>query len=533
MSSKNGYFQLVIKDDGLYIKLFEAELGGQAINFDEIHKYLSDVKIYDYDKIAISRALGNLNGTVEVKLSSTTILPQDERLKIQISEDRLYAKGRFYPPSNNGKLMTKDDIIHSMASAGIKYGVDEHAINQFLKDRKYCTDYILAKATPAVQGHDAEITYHFNTDPSLKPKTNEDGSVDFHHLDTISHCRKGDLLATLIPADNGKPGIDVCGNVIRPNKVVNKVLRHGNNIFLSEDGLKMYSDVDGHVTLTDGRVFVSDTYNIPADVGSSTGDIDYDGNVVVKGNVITGFTVKARGDIEVYGVVEGAYLEAGGQIILRRGMQGMNKGVLKANGNIVSKFIENAEVIAGGYITTDSIMHSKVSAKGDITVGGRRGFVSGGTIRSGTMISVKTAGSDMGTSTVLEVGIDPQVTEEFRELEKELTIMMEEKEKLGQALTVLRKKVTSGAAISSEIKEYLKQITKKNIILETQLKKARSRYEELSRQMENNTNGVIKVQDTVYPGTKLIISNVTYFVKDPIQHSRFIRDKADIKVVPY
>jgi len=127
MSSKNGYFQLVIKDDGLYIKLFEAELGGQAINFDEIHKYLSDVKIYDYDKIAISRALGNLNGTVEVKLSSSTILPQDERLKIQISEDRLYAKGRFYPPSNNGKLMTKDDIIHSMASAGIKYGVDEHA----------------------------------------------------------------------------------------------------------------------------------------------------------------------------------------------------------------------------------------------------------------------------------------------------------------------------------------------------------------------------------------------------------------------
>ena len=139
---------------------------------------------------------------------------------------------------------------------------------------------------------------------------------------------------------------------------------------MSEDGLRLYSEVSGHVSLTDGRVFVSDTYEVAADVDSSTGDIDYEGNVVVRGNVITGFTVKAKGDIEVYGVVEGAYIEAEGQIILRRGMQGMNKGILKANGNIITKFIENAEVIAGGYINTDSIMHSKVSAKGDIVVGG-------------------------------------------------------------------------------------------------------------------------------------------------------------------
>ena len=67
----------------------------------------------------------------------------------------------------------------------------------------------------------------------------------------------------------------------------------------------------------------------------------------------------------------------------------MNKGILKAQGNIITKFIENAEVIAGGYINTNSILHSKVSAKGDIIVSGRRGFVTGGMIRSGTLISVK------------------------------------------------------------------------------------------------------------------------------------------------
>ena len=82
----------------------------------------------------------------------------------------------------------------------------------------------------------------------------------------------------------------------------------------------MYSDVSGNVTLVEDRVFVSDTYVIEGDVGPSTGDIDYDGAVEVKGNVITGYTVKAAGDITVEGAVEGATLISEGKIVLKRGM---------------------------------------------------------------------------------------------------------------------------------------------------------------------------------------------------------------------
>ncbi len=532
MGANNGYFQLIIRNDGTYLKLFEEEPGGRPIAYDEISNYLIDKKIYEYDKISMGRALATLKGVAEVKITPTVIHPQDEYLKVEILEDRVAVKGRFYPPTNGGNLMTKEDIISTLVRAGVKYGVDEEKVFQFLKDRRYCTDYILAKALAPIQGHDAVITYHFNVDLTLKPKTNEDGSVDFHQLDMISHCKKGDLLATLNPIDYGKPGIDVCGNVIRPNKVNNRVMRHGNNITVSEDGLRLYSMVDGHVTLTDNRVFVSDTYEIPADVDTSTGDITYEGNVVVKGNVITGFSIRARGDIEVYGVVEGAYIEAGGQIILRRGMQGMNKGILKANGNIITKFIENAEVISGGYISTESILHSRVSAKGDIIVGGRRGFVTGGEIRSGTMISVKTAGSHMGTNTLLEVGIDPRILEEFRELEKKIVILQADKEKIAQTVALIRKRLQAGGAIPFDKMETLKQMTQSNITLDTQLQEARRRYDELRIDMDGNAAGMIKVQDTVYPGTKIIISNIIYFVREEIQHSKFIRDRADIKISP-
>ena len=178
MSGRNAYFQLLIKENGTYIKLYDSEPGGASLVYDEISNYLTDKKIYEYDKIALGRAIANLKMVAEVKLTSAVVLPQDEDMKVTISEDRMSVVCRFYPPSTRGNLLTKEDIVSEMVRAGVKYGVDEDRIMQFLTHRKYCSDYVLARATPPVQGHDAVITYHFNTYLTMKPKTNEDGSVD-------------------------------------------------------------------------------------------------------------------------------------------------------------------------------------------------------------------------------------------------------------------------------------------------------------------------------------------------------------------
>ena len=138
------------------------------------------------------------------------------------------------------------------------------------------------------------------------------------------------------------------------------VLIHGKNIELTEDGLQLISLVDGHATLEGDRVFVSDNYDVPADVDNSTGDIEYNGSVTIKGNVRTGFSVHANGNVEIFGVVEGASIYADGDIILHRGIQGMGKGKLVCKGNLISKFIESADVSAEGYIETDTILHSNV-----------------------------------------------------------------------------------------------------------------------------------------------------------------------------
>lgn len=531
MKQKNGYFYLNIKDDGVYIHLVPEVDGGISVTTDEITAYLSKVRIYDYDIKALQTEVVSLVEETEVKLCDNIILPVMELMTISVSSDKKTAFAKWYPPSNKGRLLDDEDIKSCITREGIKYGIQNTAITDFLRERCYNTDIVIANGLDAVDGKNAEIKYYFQIDRSSKPKHNEDGSVDFHQLDMISHVNKDQLIAELIPADAGIPGIDVYGNIIRPQKVVNKVLKHGKNIYVTEDGLKMYSEVAGHVELAGDKVFVSDTFEVLADVDTSTGDITYEGNVYVKGNVRTGFTVRAKGDIIVDGVVEGAELHSDGHIILKRGIQGMNRGILKAKGNVLSKFIESSTVISGGYVDTETILHSKVFAKTDVIVSGRKGLVTGGVIKAGSLIHLKTAGSTMGTSTVLEVGVDPTLVDTYRDCEVKIVSLQNEKEKIVQVLTLFKKKVKNGEKLTVERLHQLQKLSLQNTEIDKVLGPLMEQYEQLQEQMEENINGQVIVDNMAYSGVRISIGSVIYIVKTAEHHCKFIKDKGDIKVV--
>ncbi|WP_312371323.1 DUF342 domain-containing protein [Lachnoclostridium sp.] len=532
MANDNAIFQLITNNDGTYLQLIPAKGLGKTFLFNELDEYLTKRRI-DYDKVVVNDALLRLTETKIVKLNNAVRMPEGEGIKVTISDDRMEAVARFYPPSPNGSVMNFTEIINDLVKAGVKYGVVEENVKSFLNERIYLEDIVLARGTEPVQGKNAVITYYFNTDLTRKPKENEDGTVDFHQLDTISRVSKGALLANLVPAIQGRPGISVVGAAIQPDRVEHKILRTGTKTKLSEDGGSLYSLADGHALLSGEKVNVSDSFEIKGDVDASTGDIEYDGNVSIKGSVRTGYKVIANGDIIVDGVVEGALLQAGGQIILKRGIQGMNKGALIAASNIVSKFIENAEVRAGGYITSEALLHSRVSARGDVIVGGKKGFITGGEIRSGTMIHAKTAGSTMGTNTLLEVGVDPTIIEEYRRIEKELPNMNKELEQLTQNLLLYLKKFKGGENLPLDKKLLIKSMSVNKDALEKKKAESIARMEELQSFMDDNESGCIKISDTIYPGCKVAISNVVYYVRNETVHCSLVRDRADIKVGPY
>lgn len=528
----NGFFRLMIKADGTYLIVYPPTDGGQPCQPSEVLQYLDTYQI-PYDKIAIYNLMKTFNEKKELKITSSNVSRLDETMVIEFTENFLSVTGRFYPEVEGGKKLEKSDIIWLLNNRGVKFGIKEDVIEDFLEHRMYCTTYTLAEALAPVEGSDAEITYNFNTDLSKKPKMNEDGSVDFHQLDNLSKVTADQILATLKPAVYGKPGMDVLGRQIPPKKVNVLFLKQSKNTRLSDDGLQLYCNINGHAVLTDKQVFVSDTYEIPGNVDVATGDIDYTGNVKITGNVNSGYKVHAEGDVIVDGIVEGAEIIAGGQIVLKRGIQGMNKGVLRAGGNIVAKFIESAEVVAGGFIQTESIMHSKVTSGAEIIVKGKKGFITGGVIKASKFIEAKTMGSVMGTQTIIEVGENMVLIEEERTLLNEKRVIKENLEKAEKVIFYLSKKIKDREQLPPERIVQFQQLSVSISEYKKRLAEIEDRLTDIEAMLNSASKGYINVDDVIYPGCKVTVANVTTYIKAETKHCCLIRDGADVRVTAY
>lgn len=525
----NGYFQLIGGKGDTRIRLVPPTDGGAELDVNDVIDYLTFHKIM-YDLPALNNAVAALSEETEIVLNKDKLIPINEELTITLDADRMCAMGRFCCASDEGQEITKEEILSDLKYNGIKYGIDEMAIDFYLASRMYLQDIALANGQPPVHGKDASIEYFFNTDNRVRPTLNEDGSVDFFNLNIINRVDEGQLLARLTRETQGVPGIDVLGGNIQPRKVAKKILKFGRNIRINEDKTEIYSECNGHVNLVDGRVFVGNVMEVE-NVDPSTGNIEYDGNVQVNGNICSNFSVKAKGNVEIKGVVEGAEVEAGGNITIARGMNGMGKGVLKAGGNVVAKFIENSTVEAAGYVETGSIMHSNVVAGTEIHVNGRKAFISGGHVNATNYIETRILGSDMGTDTIVEIGLSALT----KKRHKEVTDEIDEIDKvLARAIPIMeacRDRVKDGQEMSSEQLDNVRNIYNLSKIKQKERLELIFELDELKQKLEDDKNAKIVIKDTVYPGTKIVISDVSKYIKESVSHCKFIKDKGDVKMM--
>lgn len=532
MKYTNGFFQLDIRDNGVYVHIYPEKEGGKKIEIQELAEYLEKCGIHEYNLSALNSAISQATEETDVFVTGQVISEVDEVAKVRVTSDKMMAVIRFYPPSKHGSYMTEREILNELTRMKVTFGISAKVIQAYIRGRQFCRDIPIAKGKSVVPGKDAQIIYRFETSPTSKPKLLEDGSVDFHELNLFTRVKQGDLLAELIPEVPGEKGKDVFGNDILPSQAKKKALKFGRNIRLSEDKTKIYSEVDGDVKLEDDTVFVSNTYTVPADVDNSTGDIHYDGNVFVTGNVRSGFTIETSGDIEVNGVVEGATLIAGGNIVLKRGVQGMSKGYLEAGNDIVTKFIESCNVKAGHTINTGSSLHSDLIAAESVIVSGRKGFLIGGTISAGKRIEASVFGNKMNTATVLKVGVEPEVMDRFKDLTTSIKEKQEEILKNQQVLETVKKKLKEGQKVLPHQIELTKQAGECVKQLSDKLEKESAEYMLLKKEIEEHTDGRVVVNHTVFPGVCIYISNRVYPVKDIRSRCQFRMDGADVVTTP-
>ncbi|MBY9081911.1 DUF342 domain-containing protein [Paenibacillus sp. HN-1] len=459
----------------------------------------------------------------------------NDYFNISFSEDKDTAYLEFFK-REEGFSCTVDEMGAFLEKNNVRYGIQWEIIDRFVNHPE---EYMSGKVTialgrPPHHGNDGRVDLHFNMeDDGLRPLEKADGRVDYKDLIRLNNVRKGQLIASLILPEAGEPGVSVTGDPIsaKPGKAAR--FKVGKNVVVDQEETSMYSALDGLVSLTDnGKVNVFPLYEVKGDVDYTTGNIDFVGTVVIRGNVLSGFTVKSAGDIRVVGGVEGAELSAGGSIEITGGIIGYNKGMVSAGMDVKVSFVQDGNVNAGqDIIVSQSIMHSNVRAGRNVLCNGPKGFIVGGTVQAGEKVVARTIGNTMSTATAIEVGVLPELRNEMNELRTQLRVLIENDDKTTKALHLLDQLAASGTLGPDKVAMRIKLNATKQSQQKEQAR-IRERILEIEQVLENTDRAKVEVVRTIYGGSKIVIGRYTKFVKDTAERVTFRFAGGDISMSP-
>lgn len=419
-----------------------------------------------------------------------------------------------------------------LASAGVRYGIQQELLAQIAENPQafFYTDNVVAiglQPNPGVNGY-VKVLFE-DQSQSKRPAEREDGSVDYREMKQLANVKTGQLIATRVPPLPGTAGIAVTGDPVAPKEGKEASFKVGKNVVVNPDKTAMYAAMDGLVTWTDkDKLNVFPVYEINGDVDYHTGNIDFVGTVVIRGNVLTGFRIRASGDIRVTGGVEGADLESDGSIEISGGIIGSGKGHVKAGVDVKCSFVQESNVTAGqDVIVSQSIMHSNIRAVRSIRCEGAKGLIVGGLLQAGDLVVARTIGNSMSTVTSIEVGLKPELRQELADLRQQVRQLSESLDKTEKALVLLDQLAAAGQLSADRLTMRIKLNSTRRLVTE-ELKVAKANILEIERTLEDTDQAKVNVLHTVFGGTKIVIGRYTRFVKDSAKRVTFRYDEGEI-----
>lgn len=520
--------------DGLYLTVFPPKGQGNAITAEAIFSELDAQGVREYEKEVILQTVAGMSGMPVKIADAKSIKPVPGQVIAHVSQDAMEAYIRIIPPRHGGAPVTMEQVMAALDNLGVVHGIDKDRVQRAVDLGNSGEEVPVAVGTPVEMGKNAQLKYNFETGGiKIQPKELADGRVDFYNLNLIQNVVTGQVLVTKTLPTDGKDGMTVTGKVIpaKPGKDV--MIKAGKNTELIDNNTTLIATDNGHVVFAGGKISVLPVYEVNGDVNFSTGNIDFVGNVVVKGNVTEGFIVKSQGDVEIRGSIAGGSVVASGHLQVKNGIQGVGKGTVQCGGNIFTKFIENARVKADGdIIVGEAIMHSHVYAKGSIQVGGRKGVIVGGVTGAGTDITAKIVGSNFSTNTELEAGVNPELREKYNETVKNLEEAKKNLDKTQKAFTLLKNMERDLGELPTDKKAVLVKVSRAQFQLLALVEALNEQVKTLDEELESTNRGKINVSGLVHPGVKITIGQSVYFVVDPLQFASFVREKGEIKIIP-
>lgn len=449
-------------------------------------------------------------------------------LQLNIASDYYSARLSVDMLSPNA-VLTKEAIIEFLKKRNVVYGLKHEAIAAIADHPERATNIVVAEGMPHKNGTNGRIDYKIEIDHKAKPKMLEDGTVDFKEMDTFQTAKEGDILAVKVLPTPGEDGTTVTGKAIKakPGKPVN--LKTGKNVKVSEDGMQLIAGATGTIEVVGDRINLIEVLEIRSDVGVRTGNVHFNGKVYVHGNVTDGYEIECDDDLEIRGIVEGAKIKCGGAITIGAGIQGKDDAEIECEGDLISRFINNATVRVKGNIKSDAVMHATVFCDGSMEVQGKKGLIVGGELNVRGNIKAKVIGSDIGTMTRIRVGVDSKILDRYKELTENIKGLKENIKKLDQALQILDKQ-HKAAPSNTQVNDMLDKSRMSRLQYSDEMMANGKELQQLQELISTLQDSTISAME-VHPGTKIRIGHSHYNVKKTIKGAQICKQEGEIVTV--
>jgi uncharacterized protein (DUF342 family) len=324
-----------------------------------------------------------------------------KRGKISVTPDQMSVVLRPAALSDSDAASSVEDVKAALVKQGVVFGVDLTEVEDWLASASN-DELVIAKGRYSKNGRDGYLK--FLVDVTAKPQFVPDGgdgskTVDYRNAMRMALVEANQKLAEIILPTQGENGTSVLGSTMAPSPGNPTRVGIGEGVELR--GNEVYAKVSGSPSCRENVVAVRKVYEIPGDVSFSTGNINFPGTVIVKGDVLDEFEINAQENVIVQGLVNASKITAGGYIHCIGGIFGKGKAEIRANGVIETRFADSCILSSDSDITVaKDILHCKIFSLGQIKCAGS---ILGGEAMAMKGVEASEIGSDSGSKTTVAV----------------------------------------------------------------------------------------------------------------------------------
>lgn len=471
--------------------------------------------------------VSKVNGKVILFNGVPYIIPSDKDgyCIVKVSSDNMRVTVDMYPSMGNGKELTFEEVMRELKRLGVSKGILRSDIYDYIEKVQttgaVLNDLLIAEGKNARDGQDADIEFFFQKekiedDFSILP----DGRIDYRKKTNISIVKKGDLLARIGTPQTGEDGFNVLGQTIIAREGGVPVLIAGENVSTSKDEKEYFAECDGQVS-SNGKVLnVFRHYYVDGDVDYRTGNIDFNGNVTIKGSVLEGFEVEASGDIIIMKSIESAKVTAGRDLKVLGGIIGRNGNKIVSCGrDLTTSHLQNAQIeVQRDIFIGNSCIQSTVYCNGKMYLQKQNGVVIGGVVNALCGIEAKTIGNVIGTKTEIVVGNDFLMQKTTMEIRKTLKIYKDNLQKIDTVLSPIMKHIQNRIPISMEKKNRLMMIVGRRKQIKKNMEIMNWKLKDIEERVHADITAVVKVSDTMFPDVTVRINDRVKVITEPCHH---------------